>query len=146
MLVLILPAPFAAQGPAVSLRAAYTLPKVSTASFLVQPRAVRGYAALSWEAPLIDGLVGYVVEGRVRGEATHRAADEGWGRWEVASSAPVEASEFTHPLEPGYEYEFRVAPLSEAEGQGDFSDPSRAVSLLRQPGQQQVDASDGCYL
>lgn len=128
--------------PSLSVRALYNAPTKSVASYLTALRVVRVCAVLAWP----DGgarTAGWLLEGRVRHDAIPGAE---WAAWEPVSAEPLDAdcTSFVHELRPGLTYSFRLAALSDLNGQEPFSDPTPPVASLGTGGQ--ADDISGCYV
>jgi hypothetical protein len=111
--------------PTVSVRALYNAPPTSVASYLIQPRRVKLCAVVSW--PECAGVAGWLLEASVRAEAVKG----GPSTWEPAATLPADETTHLVNIEPGLAYSFRLAALSELDGQLPFSDATKPVSVLR---------------
>lgn len=124
-----------------SIRAIHSSPKTSVASYLIEPRSVRTAVLLTW--PRDVSIAGWLVEVSV----LHEAAGKDWHAWEPAATLPASETSHLINLEPGLSYAFRIAGLSDAEGQMPFGEATPPVSVLGDPsGALQYDAISGCYL
>ena len=130
-LLLILPTTRATATLRVTVRALYSAPRSSVASYLVTPKAVRLSAVISWEPrSTVDG---WILEASVR----HEASSGDWFDWEPAATLAAHENDYMIPVEPGLAYRFRLAGLSDAEGRLPFGVPTLPISALGDP--QQVD-------
>jgi len=111
--------------PHTMIRSLRSDPPTSTYSYLSTPRLISVFAVLSWSSS--PDAAGILLEGRARSEVVQ---DAKWGDW--GQAALLEGTETSHvfTLEPGLEYSFRMARLTEAQGQLPFSEPSEVVSVL----------------
>lgn len=116
-----------------SVRALHRVPSSSTSSYiLLPPKVVQCRAIVSWPAATArsEAVEAWLLEVSVRPCDGDGVA---WFDWEPVANIPADETSHILPVEPGLEYRFRVAALSETEGQLPFSEATAPVSALGDP-------------
>ena len=110
--------------PSVSMRALHRVPQQSIASYIaLPPRTVELRGIVSWPAADVQG---WLLEVSVCSEAVDGGA---WYDWEAAATLPGDETSHILNLQPGLGYRFRLAGLSDSEGQLPFSSPTSPILL-----------------
>ena len=132
--------------PKVELRALHSSPPSSVHSYISQLRVVRVCAVISWPSTLPAHIAGHLIEAARRPDLCGTEWSESNAQWEPVVDLPLDGSATSHvvELDPGITYAFRVAALSETDGQLPFSEPTETVSALGMPAV--ADSETGCYL
>ena len=130
MLLLLTTSSLSVAPPTVSVRALHRAPASSVASYIaLPPRTVEVRAIVSW--PPDSVLQGWLLEASVRSETA--GSDGEWFDWEPAATLSADETSHILSIEAGLAYRFRLAGLSDAEGQLPFSAPTAAISALGDP-------------
>ena len=117
--------------PSVTLRALHRVPPSSTASYLIlPPKTVQLRAVVSWQASAAAD--GWLLMVSVRSDAEPIDANA-WSSWEPAATLMADETSYVITAEPGLCYKFRVAGLSNTEGQLPFSEATLPISALGDP-------------
>lgn len=119
--------------PAVSMRALTRAPTSSIASYLIKPQSLPISALVSWQTVALEftttDVDGWLLETSVCSEAAAAECSD----WEAVATLQADETSHVVNLEPGLGYRFRVAGLSNEEGQLPFGEPTPVISSLGDP-------------